>query len=149
MAGDHLKEFQDDGGDAAKMSGAFRAIPSLADARWFYVGGKAGRVHGCVVWDHEEVAAGVAKERFIGGQGTGIFGEVLVGSKLGWVNEDGGDGDIAGLAGMVDEREVSGMEGSHGRDQADGFPLMAKVVDLLADIVGVLKDLHVRKPGMG
>ncbi len=71
-------------------------------------------------WGEEDVDALGFEECAVGGEGSGVAGEVLVGAELGWVDEDGCYDDVALLFCRANEREVAFVQGSHGGHEAQG-----------------------------
>ena len=70
--------------------------------------------------------------------------EVFVGAKLGGVHEDGRDSNIGLLFRRSDQREVALVQGTHGWNQADSFPLVSQLVNQRVSIGSGREDFHDR-----
>ena len=90
-----MEELRDDGGHAAKVSGAGGAVEAIADAGNLDEGGGAGRVHFGVCGGEEEVDAGFSQQRAVGVEGAWVAAEVLAGRELQGIDEERGGHDGA------------------------------------------------------
>ena len=120
-----VEEHGDDGGDAAEMArskftaelgrDAFDVDPGRSTVRVEVGGGRredqAG-ARGCA-------AAAVVLER------PRVFGEILIRSELGRVDEDGDHDEGRFFLGPTDQAEVAFMEAAHRRHEADGLARLA------------------------
>ncbi len=113
---DDVEEARDDGGNAVEVAGARGSVEARGDGAGVDKGGVAGRIHFGGGGREEERDAGVGELAAVLVEGAGVGGVVLVGTKLGWVDEDGGgDGVVLRERGR-DQRQMPGVERAHGGD---------------------------------
>ena len=90
----------------------------------------------------EHVRAELLRARGVVGLGARVGDEVVGVVELRRVDEEGDDDDVVDLAGGGDQRLVAGVEGAHGRYEADRAALLAHVVQEGAELVGGAERPH-------
>src|SRR5262249_39598478 len=95
VGGGELEQLQDDRGDAAEMCWAMFAFEYLAKRADVDGRGIALRVHGIGSRCEHEVATAAAQRGNIGDEVARIAGEILAGTELGWIHENGNDCEVA------------------------------------------------------
>ncbi len=121
VGGEDVEELADNRGDAAKVTGPGGAVEPVAEFAWVDEGAEAaGGVHVGCRWGEEEVDPFGFEQGTVRVEGARVFGEVLGGTKLGGVDEEGGSHEVAGLPGRLDERQVALMQRAHGGDETQG-----------------------------
>jgi len=84
-------------------------------------GGEAGRVHDRYGWRPNEVYSHVGERAEIGAGASRIAGKILMRRKLCGVDEDRDDDARCTPLRSPHQREVTGMEGAHGRYQRNAL----------------------------
>ncbi len=121
VGGDDLQQLEHDGRDAPKMGGTRGAFERLGDGADIDKRLAVGGDHLFGGGGKDEPAAELLEQVHVLLQRARVFFEVFAGGKLGWVDEDAGDGEVATGERGFDQAEVSGVEGAHCGDEADGF----------------------------
>ncbi len=118
-----LKELQDHGADAAKMTGSRSTAKGEADAVLIHPGGEIRRIDLLGRRMENGVGSSLPTERLVGRESSGIAGEIFLGTKLGGIHEDRNDDRAArtgGPASAADQGRVPAVQRSHGRNENNG-----------------------------
>ncbi len=90
----------------------------------------------------QQVDAGLLRHRQVGGLVARVAGEVVGGVELGRVDEEGHHHHVAGVARGIQQRPMPGVEGAHGRHQADALAAATRLAEVLAGLGNRSNDPH-------